>query len=80
MDLTNIAGAGDIVDSLKDKVTDAVTENIGEKVADMVQGPVDAVEAMADKVGLGEVFDKAVDAVEDKIGVDVDGDGDKGVL
>ncbi len=80
MDLSNVGGVGDMLDAAKDKVTDAVTGNIAEKAVDRVQDHVDTAEAMADKVGLGGAFDKAVDMVEDKIGVDVDGDGDNGVL
>ncbi len=71
MDLKTITdAAGDLVE----KVTETVTS---------VPGVTEAVDAVQDAAGhvhaaAGDMLEKATDAVEEKIGSDIDGDGDMG--
>jgi hypothetical protein len=64
---------------IADKVQDAVKDGVVDKINDVTGDAIDKVEAVADKIGLGGVLDNVVNAAEDKIGLDIDGDGDEGV-
>ncbi len=67
-----------VADGVTEKVQDLVKDGVEEKIQDVAGGVVDHVEGLADKVGLGEKFDSIVDAVEDKVNLDIDGDGKGG--
>jgi hypothetical protein len=70
----------DMAGDLSENVSDMVKEGVVDKINDVTGEAIDKVEAVADKVGLGDMLDGVVDKAEDTIGMDIDGDGDKGVL
>jgi hypothetical protein len=71
MDIPNI---GDMGDKLKDAKDAVLSGDLMDKVADLAQDQVDKVEALADEKGFGATFDKVVDTIEDKTGLDIDGE------
>jgi hypothetical protein len=76
MDLKIITdAAGDLVE----KAGDAAAQVPGvAQVTDVVQDVVAGAQAHAEKVGLGDMAENVINAVENKVKVDLDGDADVG--
>jgi hypothetical protein len=67
-----------MADGAVENVQDAVKDGVVDKINDVTGAAIDSVEAIADKVGLGDMLDSVVNKVEDSVNLDIDGDGDEG--
>lgn len=72
----DIPDVGDITEEAKKLADTTVGEGLIEKAKDIVDDKVAEVEKIADERGLGGVFDKVENMIEEKTGMDIDGDGD----
>jgi hypothetical protein len=74
--MVNIPNVGDLGGGVGDAVSNVAEKVTKGAITDVVDGAVNKLENAAEAVGLGAVAEKVVNAVESKIGIDIDGDKD----
>ena len=73
MDLPN---ASDLLKKAEEMAGGTAGDMAKDKVTDISAPEIAKLEALADSVGLGSLVENAVNAVEEKVGMDLDGDKD----